>query len=123
MPRVVHFEYAIDDPERASAFYHNVFGWKVTKWGDQDYWLVGTGEDGQPGIDGGLTPRQPNWPNVVNTVDVASVDAVVAAIEANGGKVIVPKMPIPTVGYLAYCQDTEGNIFGIMQSDPNAPAM
>lgn len=64
--------------------------------------------------------RQPNWPNVVNTVDVASVDDVVAAIEANGGKVVVPKMPIPTVGYLAYCQDTEGNIFGIMQSDPNA---
>lgn len=30
------------------------------------------------------------------------------------------KMAIPKVGYLAYCMDTEGNIFGIMQSDSSA---
>jgi predicted enzyme related to lactoylglutathione lyase len=29
-------------------------------------------------------------------------------------------MAIPGVGYLAYCQDTEGNTFGIMQADPSA---
>jgi len=37
-----------------------------------------------------------------------------------GGKLIMPKTPIPTVGYFAYCQDTEGNLFGVMQSDPSA---
>jgi predicted enzyme related to lactoylglutathione lyase len=31
-------------------------------------------------------------------------------------------MPIPTVGWLAYCKDTEGNIFGVLQPDENAPA-
>jgi predicted enzyme related to lactoylglutathione lyase len=29
-------------------------------------------------------------------------------------------MPIPGVGWLAYCKDTEGNVFGIMQDDPQA---
>ncbi|HEX6067919.1 MAG TPA: VOC family protein [Nitrososphaera sp.] len=30
------------------------------------------------------------------------------------------KMPIPGVGFFATCQDTEGNIFGIIQEDHNA---
>jgi uncharacterized protein len=29
-------------------------------------------------------------------------------------------MAIPGVGYLVYCQDTEGNTFGMMQADPAA---
>jgi predicted enzyme related to lactoylglutathione lyase len=41
-------------------------------------------------------------------------------VVANGGAVAVPKMAIPGVGWLAYCTDPEGNIFGLMQDDPNA---
>jgi uncharacterized protein len=44
----------------------------------------------------------------------------VASVGKNGGKTVVPKMPIPGVGYLAYCSDTEGNIFGVMQADAKA---
>jgi uncharacterized protein len=33
---------------------------------------------------------------------------------------VVPKMPIPGVGWLAYFKDTEGNIVGVMQPDANA---
>jgi hypothetical protein len=29
-------------------------------------------------------------------------------------------MPVPGVGWLAYCKDTEGNIFGMMQADKSA---
>lgn len=29
-------------------------------------------------------------------------------------------MPVPGVGWLAYCKDTEGNIFGMMQPDTKA---
>jgi predicted enzyme related to lactoylglutathione lyase len=28
-------------------------------------------------------------------------------------------MPVPGVGWLAYCKDPEGNIFGVMQNDPS----
>ena len=121
MARVVHFELAVDDPDRASAFYQNVLGWKVMKWdGPMDYWLLSTGEEGEPGIDGALTRRQEDWPSVVNTVDVASLDAAVAAVEVNGGSVMQPKTAVPGIGYLAYVADTEGNVFGMMESDTSA---
>ena len=38
----------------------------------------------------------------------------------NGGKVAVPRMPIPGMGWLAYCIDTEGHVFGMMQPDTSA---
>lgn len=31
MPRVVHFDITADDPERASKFYTDVFGWRIEK--------------------------------------------------------------------------------------------
>src|SRR5262249_54248258 len=58
MPRPMHFEIHAEDLQRASRFYSSVFGWKIEKWGQQDYWLIKTGEAGQPGIDGGLLPRR-----------------------------------------------------------------
>jgi uncharacterized protein len=122
MPRVVHFEIAADDPNRAAEFYKSAFGWQIQKWeGPVDYWLVGTGNKEEPGIDGGINSRanQKNQP-IVNTIDVASFEDAAAKIKAAGGKVLTPKMGVPGVGWMAYCTDTEGNQFGIMQSDPNA---
>jgi predicted enzyme related to lactoylglutathione lyase len=43
-----------------------------------------------------------------------------AKVTAAGGKVLGPKTTIPGVGYHAYCQDTEGNVFGILQTDMSA---
>jgi hypothetical protein len=56
----------------------------------------------------------------VCTVDVADCDAMAKKVAEAGGSVVVPKMPIPTVGWLAYAKDIEGNIFGFMQMDANA---
>ena len=114
MPRVIHFELPADDPERAAGFYEQVFGWAVEKWdGPIDYWLVTTGEEGMPGIDGAIARRGEGM--TANTIDVPSVDEYVAKVVAAGGQVVVPKQQIPGVGYMAYCADTEGNVFGIME--------
>lgn len=123
MPRVVHFEIAADDPQRAADFYAEVFNWHSQKWdGPVDYWLVATGEGA--GIDGGIMPRgsedSSELDGVVNTVEVASVDEVVARVERAGGSVIRPKRALAGVGYIAYLRDTEGNPFGVMQSDEGA---
>jgi len=119
MLRVVHFEIPADNPQRAGEFYQGVFGWKIQKWeGPQPYWLCDTGTG--PGINGGIMQRSPQFQTVVNTIDVPSVDEYTKKIAGAGGKVVAPKMAIPKVGYLAYCLDTEGNIFGIMQSDSSA---
>lgn len=121
MNRVVHFELAADDPERAIAFYERVFGWKIVKWdAPVDYWLITTGPKDDPGIDGGLQRRESFTPSIVNTIDVDDLDAALARITAAGGKVVQPKTIVPGVGYLAYCVDTEGNPFGLMQADTSA---
>ncbi|HEV2915531.1 MAG TPA: VOC family protein [Pyrinomonadaceae bacterium] len=117
MPRVVHFEVGADDPDRASQFYESVFGWNIRKWGGpKDYRLISTGADNQPGINGGIFKRE-GPVNYVNTIDVPSVDEFVARITEHGGKEVVPKIKIPGVGDLVYCQDTEGNVFGILQAE------
>ena len=91
MPRVVHFEINADDPKRAIEFYKNVFGWKISKWdGPSDYWLLTTGDEGQPGIDGGLMKRAEPGSSTCNTIDVPSVDACSELIESTVGEVVVP---------------------------------
>jgi predicted enzyme related to lactoylglutathione lyase len=121
MPRPIHFELTADDPARAAAFYEKAFGWKSSRWeGPFDYWLVSTGPEGEPGIDGGITKRREGGSGTTNTIGVESVDAAVEAVTAAGGKVVQPKAPIPGVGWLAMCTDTEGNVFGVMQPDPGA---
>ena len=58
MDRVVHFELAAEDPERAAEFYRQAFGWVIKKWeGPTEYWLVTTGAEGEAGINGGTTFR------------------------------------------------------------------
>lgn len=127
--RVVHFEIHAENPERAVQFYSTVFAWKIAAWeGTKDYWLLTTGDEGDPGINGGLVRRRGSNPLIpdqpvnafVCTIDVASLEETVKKVTSAGGIQVVDKMPVPGVGWLAYCKDTEGNIFGIIQSDDHA---
>jgi uncharacterized protein len=135
MTRVVHFEIHASNPERAATFYRDVFGWQINEWvipgvqipDENRYWLVGTGDEKSPGINGGILFRRgapPAEGQAVNafvcTIDIASLDDAVQRALAAGATIALPKMPVKGVGWLAYCKDTEGNIFGMMQSDPSA---
>lgn len=116
MPRIVHFDIPSDNPERAQKFYQDVFGWEFAKWdGPMEYWMVKTGENDTPGINGGLARRMPGQIGMMNTIDIPSIDEYIIKIQSNGGQILVPKMEIPGVGHYATCMDTEGNIFGIIQ--------
>jgi predicted enzyme related to lactoylglutathione lyase len=120
MPRVVHFEIPADDPARAVKFYEEVFAWEISKWdAPVDYWLITTGEEGEPGIDGAITPRE-EVQSTTNTISVPNVDEFAQKVRDAGGQVVTERMTIPGFGYFHYCLDTEGNLFGIMQSDPDA---
>jgi predicted enzyme related to lactoylglutathione lyase len=117
--RPIHFEITAKDPAALARFYQQAFGWQFERWdGPQEYWLISTGHDA-PGIDGGLLPRR-GAGGTVNTLGVASVDEAVARVEANGGIVAVPKMALPGIGWLAYCVDPQGTMFGLMQEDESA---
>ena len=120
MPRIVHFEIPAENPERAVKFYRKVFNWKIEKWqGPFNYWLVTTGEDKEPGINGAIMEKN-TFRTTVNTVEVVSVDEFMKKITEAGGRVVMPKGAVPGQGYVAYVADTEGNVFGIFQNDPSA---
>jgi len=87
--------------------------------GMMDYWLVTTGPDNQPGINGAIMTRE-SQKITVNTIEVTSVNEFAKKITEAGGKTVTPKTAISGVGYFCYCVDTEGNAFGIMESNPKA---
>lgn len=126
MPRVVHFEIMADDLDRAAKFYREVFGWEMKKWegGQQEYWMVMTGPEDKPGINGGLMkrtgPAAAGMGAFICTMDVPSVDDFVGKVIKAGGSVARPKMALAGMGWLAYCLDSEGNTFGMMQEDKSA---
>ena len=113
MRRPVHFEIHADDLDRAQAFYEGLFRWRFQPWGEEGYRLITTGEDPTPGIYGGMVRRIGRRPDPNDPVkgSVFTVDVAVVAM---------PKMAVPTMGWLAYVVDTEGNIFGMMQMDTEA---
>ena len=121
MSRIVHFELPADNPDRAMNFYQKAFGWSFQKFeGPIDYWLIKTGKADEPGIDGGLAPRQHDGHVPVSVIGVTNIDNAVKAIESAGGTIVAPKTAIPTVGYAAYFNDPEGNTMGVFQDDPSA---
>jgi hypothetical protein len=135
MNRIVHFEVQAGNPARAAKFYKDVFGWEINEWvipgvpmkDENRYWLVTTGPETQPGINGGLLFRRGPAPiegqpvnAFVCTVGVANLDESFEKALKAGGSVAFPKMVVKDMGWLAYCKDTEGNIFGMMQEDKNA---
>lgn len=129
MSRPMHFEIQASNPQALIDFYSGLFGWSFKKWEGGDYWLIHTGSDNEPGINGGLLPRKGPPPEnmaavnaFVITIDVADLDGLLAKVETGGGGalVCVPKMAVPGIGWLAYVKDPDGNIFGMMQADPSA---
>jgi predicted enzyme related to lactoylglutathione lyase len=112
-----------------------VFGSGINEWvipgvqipDENRYWLVTTGSETEPGINGGLLFRRGQAPiegqpvnAFVCTVEVANLDESLEKALKAGGSIVAPRMAVKSIGWLAYFKDTEGNIFGMMQSDESA---
>ena len=71
------------------------------------------------GVNGGLFRRKdaqdPQNAKATNYFWVESVDDYCKKIEGLGGKIKVPKMEIPGLGWWALVLDPEGNYFGILE--------
>src|SRR5512138_3882680 len=120
--RVVHFEFAAEDSERARKFYEKTFGWEIKQWEGTDHWMIKTGPEEVPGIDGSMMLRAENPKTGQEkayfcTISVDDIDGAMTTIKTSGGKIIVEKIKLDGVGWLAAAEDTEGNKFGLMQGD------
>lgn len=120
MATFVHFDISADDMNRAKQFYSKLFGWKFTDLSSaMNYSLIETtGLSGQKGLGGGLGKRGGSQGGIVNYIGVKSIDETIPMILSLGGKVIQGKQPVPGWGFLAVCQDTEHNTFGIFEESP-----
>ena len=123
---IVHFEIPADDVEKMKKFYEALFGWKIIRVTmPSEYWLihtVPTDEKGmllKPGVNGGMFQRMPDQKEMkpINYITIESIDEYVAKVEKLGGKILVPKMQVPTVGWIAVALDPEGNQVGLLQPE------
>jgi predicted enzyme related to lactoylglutathione lyase len=117
---IVWFGIPADNTKRVKKFYGDLFGWKIERApGSQAFWHIDTG-GGDDTPDGGIKKREQPQEPVVNYVSVDSVTEFSKKIERLGGKICMAKTAVPQMGYFAVCQDTEGNAFGLWESDANA---
>lgn len=72
---------------------------------DMEYWTITTtDEKGDKALGGGMMKRMHPEHQVTNYIDVKSVDEYSSKVQKiGGGKVVVPKMAVPRMGYLAIC--------------------
>lgn len=117
---VTWFEIYVDDMERASKFYQTVFKYTFQDMSDptsqsmQMRTFPGEIENG--GAAGTLVKmdgRKAGGGNVILYFGCEDCAVEEARVEAAGGKVITPKMPIGEFGFCSIVADTEGNSIGL----------
>ena len=117
---IVWFEIPADNVARAKSFYSKLFGWKISKFPmARPYWHIDTGgADASP--DGGMMERNGPQHTVTNYISVASVEKSAQTVQKLGGKIMMPKTPVPGMGYFVICQDTEKNMFALWEMSKSA---
>ncbi len=115
--RVVYFEIPSDDPEKSMDFFKEVFGWKFEQFGNNEYWSAISGDENITGINGAISKRKDPKEPVVTTIAVENLDDYIRKIEKAGGKIVMPKMSVPKIGWIAYFIDPDGNMHGMWQED------
>jgi predicted enzyme related to lactoylglutathione lyase len=110
---VVHFEVTGKNGEKLREFYGKVFGWQFNVMPEMDYGLV---DNGGAGINGGIGTAPEG--NALFYVEVPDAQKTLDQVESLGGKTTQPVMEIPNVVTLAQFTDPEGNLVGIVKSDP-----
>jgi hypothetical protein len=120
--RVVHFEIAHDDADRARGFYSSVFGWQLMPLPEMGYTLAMSGPSGEQGpseagfINGGLMQRQEPFTGVNIVIDVDNLEDALKAVDEAGGSTVAERQAVGDMGFVAYFRDTEGNLVGLWEN-------
>ena len=119
----IWYELMTPDAEGSKAFYDRVVGWSIqTTHGDsKDYGFINNDDGGMTGgvlhltSEMGAHGARPCW---LGYLGVDDVDAAVAAIEAAGGRLLMPARDIEMAGRIAMVADPNGAPFYIMTPTP-----
>jgi predicted enzyme related to lactoylglutathione lyase len=124
---IIHFEIPANDVEKLRKFYQDLFGWKIEKVPNMEYFMVATvpmdkkGNLLRSGVNGGLYKREMPQQQALNYINVESVEDYSKKVVALGGQVVVPKTEIPGMGWFAVALDPDGNVFGLFEMLPMPP--
>jgi predicted enzyme related to lactoylglutathione lyase len=123
MNKLAHFDIHSADTEKAKAFYENVFDWKCSSYAGAEEFCQITAADGS--VIGAISGRRynPDSKEIYGfecSVTVDDVEETIRAVEAAGGKTLMPKTAIPHVGWVAKFLDPEGNLFAAITYDQTA---
>ncbi|MFF0546077.1 VOC family protein [Nocardia thailandica] len=105
------------DPDRAIAFYGDLFGWTAERGGPEYGGYITFRKDGRAvagamGRVGEPDPLPDRWTVYLAAPDA---DAVTAAAKVCGGEVIVPPMPVADLGVMGVLADPGGAGVGLWQ--------
>ncbi|MEE9453975.1 MAG: VOC family protein [Paracoccaceae bacterium] len=120
---MIHFEIFVTDMTAAQIFYGHLFGWSFEKMSggeDANYHLIIS--DALAGhMTGGMLARNTQMPKPGSgvrgsclTIAVAKVDALYDWALSNGGAEALPPTDYPGIGRVAYIEDGQGNIVGMI---------
>lgn len=115
--QMVHYEIPAGDTAKAREFWGGLFGWEFQEFpgSSVEYHMTRFSESAGGAIYGADGDQR----GTRTYFDVDDIDTGRARVSELGGKA-GDAMPVPTMGWFAICTDTEGNEFGLWQSDPNA---
>ncbi len=111
------FEIPVTDLEKAKHFYETVFGFQLSlnEMGSMKMaWFPMTQDGG--GATGTLMKSEGYTPSHAGTLvyfSVPAIEGILARVDANGGRTLIPKTEIGEYGYIAHFQDCEGNRVGL----------
>lgn len=108
---IVHIEFSSMDRAESTKFYGEAFGWQIQDMPEMNYTTFDPGTP--PG--GGFNPvgEQIKAGDVFVYIGTDDIDASLAKIESLGGKTVMPKTEIPTVGWFAFFTDPTGNMVAL----------
>jgi len=117
MNPVTWFEIPAANLARAKQFYERVLGITLTHldMGPAAMEMFPS-EQEAPGCGGALVASDGYTPSHEGTMvyfEVSDLEATLAKAGAEGGKTLVPRTDIGEFGFIAHCQDTEGNRLGL----------
>ena len=121
MNTLTHFEIPSNNIKKAKEFYSNLFDWEFNFIEEMNYMMftVPSSEASTP-IGGGILQKQNDKHPIINYITVDNVDTDGEKIVELGGKIIVPKTPVPGMGWFIHFADLDGNVLAIWENDKNA---
>ncbi|HYK06778.1 MAG TPA: VOC family protein [Gaiellaceae bacterium] len=115
--QMVHLEIPAGDTAKAREFWGGLFGWEFQAFegSPTEYHMTRFSET----TGGAIMERDGSVQGLRVYFDVDDINAGVSRVKELGGDAS-DAMPVPGMGWFATCKDSDGNDFGLWQTDPSA---